>query len=98
MVLENWVLRDLAKCNASIRVEETDSSISNGKITARVSSRGKISIYNSKGALLLEQYSRNRQGVLDPKCWALEIQAREFRPILGGDYPSDDATRVSRQK
>ena len=43
-------------------------------------------IYNQKGELLLEEYSRHRRDLLDPKCSALEIEAREFKPIIGGDY------------
>lgn len=43
-------------------------------------------IYNSKGDLLLEEYARHRRDLTDPKCSALEIEAREFKPILGGDY------------
>ena len=29
---------------------------------------------------------RNRLDATDPKCSALEIEGREFKPILGGDY------------
>ena len=29
---------------------------------------------------------RNRKDVLDSKCSAIEVEAREFKPILGGDY------------
>ncbi|KAJ5115437.1 Aldolase-type TIM barrel [Penicillium alfredii] len=62
-----------------------EAVITNGKITAAVSQRGKITIYNSKGTKLLEEYARNRQDLLDPKCSALEIEARALWPILGGD-------------
>lgn len=41
---------------------------------------------NSEGEILLEEYSRNRKDILDPKCSALEVEAREFKPILGGDF------------
>lgn len=63
-----------------------EASIQNGKIKATVSLRGKITIYDSKGTKLLEEYTRHRKDLLDPKCSALEIEARELRPILGGDY------------
>ena len=43
-------------------------------------------MHNSKGALLLEEYARNRRDVLDPKCSAIEVEAREFKPIPSGDY------------
>ncbi|KAK5113204.1 hypothetical protein LTR62_003540 [Meristemomyces frigidus] len=61
-----------------------NATISNGDIKATVSKRGKIIIYNSRtGETLLEEYQRNRQDVADPKTSALEIEAREFRGILG---------------
>lgn len=63
-----------------------EASITNGKIKATISPRGKVTIYNSKGTKLLEEYARHRKDPLDPKCSALEIEARELRPILGGDY------------
>jgi len=43
-------------------------------------------VYNSKDEVLLEEYQRNRLDISDPKCSALEIEAREFKPIPGGDY------------
>lgn len=43
-------------------------------------------IHNSKGEFLLEEYARTRKNVLDPKCSAIKIEAREFKPIPGGDY------------
>ncbi|KAJ5763487.1 hypothetical protein N7533_002168 [Penicillium manginii] len=63
-----------------------DASITHGKIKATVSARGKVTIYNSNGTKLLEEYARHRRDPRDPKCSALEIEARELRPILGGDY------------
>src|SRR5699024_10200514 len=39
-----------------------------------------------KGELILEEYCRNRRDLLDAKCSALEVEAREFKPIIGGDY------------
>jgi alpha-D-xyloside xylohydrolase len=86
MPVEDWALQELTKCHTNIKIEESNARISNGKIQASVTSRGKISISNSKGGLLLEEYSRNRRDLLDPKCSALEVEAREFKPILGGDY------------
>ncbi|KAK5245777.1 hypothetical protein LTR40_012107, partial [Exophiala xenobiotica] len=32
------------------------------------------------------EYQRNRVDVEDPKCSALLVDAREFKPLLGGDY------------
>ncbi|KAE8146193.1 putative glycosyl hydrolase [Aspergillus avenaceus] len=63
-----------------------DASISNGKIKATVSQRGKVIIYGSKGNKLLEEYARHRRDPKDPKCSALLVEARELRGILGGDF------------
>ena len=35
---------------------------------------------------LLDEYLRNRLDVFADYCSALDIEAREFKPILGGDY------------
>ncbi|KIW96137.1 uncharacterized protein Z519_03204 [Cladophialophora bantiana CBS 173.52] len=84
---ENWALTVTPpKTNVSISMQDGHASISNGNICATVSSRGKIIVKNAKGELLLEEYQRNRSDVEDPKCGALMIEAREFKPLLGGDY------------
>lgn len=83
---ENWGLLERKECKSIIKILENGAQIENGKIKAVVSKGGKIKIYNDKNKLLLEEYSRNRRDVLDPKCSALEVEAREFKPIPGGDY------------
>ncbi|KIW24698.1 uncharacterized protein PV07_10399 [Cladophialophora immunda] len=84
---ENWALTVTPpKTDVSISMHDGHASISNGNVCATISSRGKITIKNAKGELLLEEYQRNRSDVEDPKCSALMIEAREFKPILGGDY------------
>ncbi|KAH9209674.1 glycosyl hydrolases family 31-domain-containing protein [Leptodontidium sp. 2 PMI_412] len=86
MPTEDWALQKPTPATPEISISENEGTISNGKIRAVVSKRGKIMIYNSKGDLLFEEYARNRRDVTDPKCSAIEIEAREFKPILGGDY------------
>ena len=85
---EDWALSTKPAVNqATVETPEgKEASISNGKIKAVVSRRGKLIIYNSKGEKLLEEYARHRRDPMDPKCSALEIEARELRPILGGDF------------
>lgn len=83
---ENWALTFRGEDSAKISVTEQGGEIVNGKIRATVSRLGKLMVYNSDGKLLLEEYSRNRRDVLDPKCSAIEVEAREFKPIPGGDY------------
>lgn len=86
---EDWALLKPAKTSKpeiAIPQGKEEATITNGKIKATVSYRGKIVIYNSKGQILLEEYARHRRDLMDPKCSALEIEARELKPILGGDY------------
>ena len=91
---EAWALLPSEPCgDADIAIEETGARITNGKITASVSMTGKIRFYNQKGALLLEEYARNKKGFLPGEdirmrefASSLNIKAREHRPIPGGDY------------
>lgn len=87
MPTEDWALSTKPSTqNPTIKTSDQEASITNGKIRATISRRGKIIIYDSKGKKLLEEYARHRQDPMDPKCSALTIEARELRPILGGDY------------
>ncbi|NLE24439.1 MAG: family 31 glucosidase [Clostridiaceae bacterium] len=83
---EDWALMENTKNDALIEIGEYGASIINGKIKACVTRLGKITIYNQKGDLLLEEYSRTRKDISDKKCSAIEVEAREFKPITGGDY------------
>lgn len=86
MPQEDWALQNKGDFTAQIEAGAEGGSITNGNITAKVSRAGALSFYNQKGELLLEEYFRNRRDITSPKCSALEIDAREFRPIPGGDY------------
>lgn len=86
MPIEDWALQKPIQSTAAISITEEEGKIVNGKIKATISKRGKIMVYNWKGDLLLEEYARNRRDLLDPKCSSLEVEAREFKPIPGGDY------------
>ncbi|KAI9733633.1 MAG: hypothetical protein M1834_003235 [Cirrosporium novae-zelandiae] len=86
MPKEDWALQAPTPTKADITVGEKEASIVNGKIKAIITAAGKITVYNSKGELLLEEYARHRNDVRDPKCSALLVEAREFKPIPGGDY------------
>jgi alpha-D-xyloside xylohydrolase len=87
MPSEDWALqKPRAPSKVDISISEGEASISNGKIRATISSRGKLMIFNHKGQLLLEEYARHRLDLQDPKCSSLSVEAREFKPIPGGDY------------
>jgi alpha-D-xyloside xylohydrolase len=60
--------------------------IKHGKIEGHFDAAGNISIRNSRGEILLKEYVRNRRDRMSENCSALEIEGREFKPIIGGDY------------
>ncbi|SCP98391.1 glycoside hydrolase family 31 protein [Anaerobium acetethylicum] len=87
MPVENWALSEPVKeCKADIVITDKQASITNGKIKATISNYGRMTLYNQKDEVLLDEYIRNRLDLKADYCSALEIEAREFRPILGGDY------------
>lgn len=82
---KDWALLPQENCNPKIRIDDNEAKIENGKICAVIDEGGKITFYNQKGDILLEEYMRNRKNT-NQFCSALNIEAREFKPILGGDY------------
>lgn len=82
---ENWALIPLGG-NAQITINGNSATIVNGKIRAEILKSGKLKFFNQKNELLLGEYLRNRKDLFSEDCSALEIDAREFRPIIGGDY------------
>lgn len=82
----NWALLPQPESRCSINVFSEGAELINGKIRVHITAGGKITMYNQDGKLLLEEYWRNRRDVRDPKCSAIEVEAREFRPNIGGDY------------
>jgi alpha-D-xyloside xylohydrolase len=87
MPSENWALLDPPPTTPSIEISSTTATLQNGTIKATLTSRGKLTLHNiHTGKTLLEEFSRNRLDPTDPKCSALEIEAREFKPLLGSDY------------
>lgn len=84
---EDWALTErIWDTDASAEESEGQYRITNGKISGEVGADGKLLFRNQKGDLLLEEYVRNRKNVFADHCSALEIEAREFRPLTGGDY------------
>jgi alpha-D-xyloside xylohydrolase len=81
-----WALESSAPAAGEIKITENGAEIKNGRLTARVTPGGKITFVNSEGRVLLEEFVRNRADIHSPKCSALELAAREWKPILGGDF------------
>lgn len=84
----DWALLEKEPCSAVIdlELEGGGASISNGRIKAVFDRTGFLQIFNQNGKPLLKEYSRNRLDLKSPNCSALEMEAREFKPIIGGDY------------
>ncbi|KAH6972497.1 glycosyl hydrolases family 31-domain-containing protein [Ilyonectria sp. MPI-CAGE-AT-0026] len=85
MPTQDWALEQPLPTESHISISDVSSSISNGKAKAVISRLGKVTIENAKGQVILEEYTRNRRDILDPKCSAIEVEARELRPIPGTD-------------
>ncbi|MDO5135500.1 MAG: glycoside hydrolase family 31 protein [Eubacteriales bacterium] len=84
---EDWALltpKDPGK--PQITVREDGGEITNGRLRAEINLIGKLTFYNQKGEVLLEEYLRNRKDMFGSTCSSLEVEAREFKPIIGGDY------------
>lgn len=90
MPSENWALEIPLPSNISstisISSDGKEASITNGNIKGSLSNFGKLIISEaSTGKVLLEEYTRNRRDVHDPTCSALEVEAREFKSLPGGN-------------
>ena len=86
MPQRDWALTQPVSHQAQVTVEEDRAQIVNGQLRAQVSRHGWVKFYNAQGKELLREYSRNRRDLFAENCSALEVEAREFRPLLGGDY------------
>ena len=86
MPQRNWALMEPEAFSCEIKETSEGAEIINGKIRATLTRLGKIMVYDQKGTILLEEYWRNRRDLQDEKCSAIEVEAREFRPNVGGDY------------
>ncbi len=102
---EEWALLPPEPQTASITIEDREATLTNGKITAKLTAGGKIVFLNGRGEVLLEEFHRNRREAMEAFdsalagkaaaekpdylrsfVSALDVDAREFSPILGGDY------------
>jgi len=79
-------LTDRPEGKAQAAIDGDTATITNGRITAKITKGGKLVFYNQKGELLLEEFARNRRDVTSADCSALEIEGREFKGLTGGDY------------
>ena len=61
----------------------TEWTLTNGKITAKISTEGWITFLNQRGEVLTAEYWRNRDRI-NRYCVPLRVPARELKPIPGG--------------
>lgn len=96
----DWALLPPAPAEETLQIKGNQAVLTNGRISVTVSSRGRLRFYNQHGNLLLEEFYRRREGYMNMEgdehlaalrsesdfASALDLDAREFKPILGGDY------------
>lgn len=92
MPAEDWALLapegQAEACGSEVKVEihDYEASVTNGSITCTINLIGKLEFKNAEGRTLLEEYVRNRKDMFGSTCSSIEVEAREFKPITGGDY------------
>ncbi len=87
MPQEDWALiAPKKKSEGKITFLHNGAQIENGKIRAVIDHVGRVQMFRSDGRLILSEYLRTRADLKKPYCSALEIEAREFRPLVGGDW------------
>lgn len=83
---DDWALTISHDEEAEIEIGEDGAVLKNGALELNVSKAGKIIICKEGGKKVFEEYWRNRRDITDPKCSAIEVEGREFRPNVAGDY------------
>ena len=86
MPKEDWALIPGEQIVGKITFLEDGAQIENGKIRAVIDHVGRIQMFRADGKLILSEYLRTRADIKKPYCSALEIDAREFKPLVGGDW------------
>lgn len=85
MPQEDWALLPQTQTQGDIRIHDGGAEITNGFLTAIISPAGEITFRNGAGKVLLsEQWNTRGEGF--SHISALEIPAREWMPIMGGDH------------
>lgn len=84
---DNWALQmGVPPVAAAIEIGD-EAVIVNGNVKAVVSKVGKITVYAViSGKKLLEEYLASWKDHGNPEHSALNLQARDFKPIIGGDF------------
>lgn len=83
---EDWALLPPPPLATDIRITADGGTLRNGNIIARLTHGGQLSIENAGGVELLREYHRNRRALTGHTSSALEVEAREWKAVPGGDY------------
>lgn len=90
---ENWALtQEPGDAVAHITWDEKQATLRNGKITAIVNLQGQLSFWRNDDKCLLQEFWRLRGEIGEDESAhgqyvsALNLQAREFKPIPGGKF------------
>ncbi len=82
----DWALTKPQKEKAQIEILENGAVLQNGNLKLALSAGGKITVCKADGTKVYEEYWRNRRDITDQKCSAIEVEGREFKPNVAGDY------------
>ncbi len=86
MPTDDWALLPPRKTPVTIQIDPCEARITNGNLTARINQIGRLTFYNQTGTMLLDEYVRNRRDMYSDTGSSLQIEGREFKPIINGDY------------
>ncbi len=86
MPADDWALLPPRETTVTIQIDSCEARITNGKLTARINQIGRLTFYKQTGAVLLDEYVRNRRDMYSDTASSLQIEGREFKPIINGDY------------
>lgn len=81
---EDWALSYIEPTNVNISIDENQAEITNGRIKAVITKFGQITFFKD-GCMILNEYYR-AFGSTSKHSPCMKIKAREFKPIVGGDY------------
>lgn len=83
----DWALSEpVSDCEVEIVINaDHTASIGNGHIRIEVNQVGILSFYR-EDTLILREYYRNYNGTISRESCCLKLVARNYKPIIGGDY------------
>ena len=82
----DWALTIPQENCGEIKIAEDGAYLKNGALNLFISNAGMIVIRREDGTKVLEEYWRNRRDIASAKCSSIEVEGREFRPNVAGDY------------